>query len=272
MQQGLELQDVRQLLRILGELRELGADPAAWRGHLVNTLQTFCGADVCVIAELRVNEDLPEDLTNCAQAVTSLQAIDCGLSAPERELFYREIYFTDHTTDDVLGAIVPLYGSAFTVRRAQVVADRQWDRSFSANERFRRAGCDDFVKSMMPVPRLGVISSLELYRAPGRRFEERERALLSLLHEELATDWNRDELRNGVRVTPRQKQVLSRLCEGASEKEIAYELDMSIHTVHDHIKALHRTFGARSRGELLKEARGRLPARTRLVAEAQSAR
>lgn len=52
----------------------------------------------------------------------------------------------------------------------------------------------------------------------------------------------------------------------------SYELDVSTHTVHDHIKALHRTFGARSRGELIAEARVRQPARTRLVAEAQSAR
>jgi DNA-binding CsgD family transcriptional regulator len=56
---------------------------------------------------------------------------------------------------------------------------------------------------------------------------------------------------------------------GASEKELAHELNVSPHTVHEHIKAIHRAFGARSRGELLArvaKAKGQ-GQRTRLVAE-----
>jgi len=56
---------------------------------------------------------------------------------------------------------------------------------------------------------------------------------------------------------------------GASEKELAYELNVSPHTAHEHVKAIHRAFGARSRGELLARvarAQGQ-GQRTRLVAE-----
>jgi DNA-binding NarL/FixJ family response regulator len=72
-------------------------------------------------------------------------------------------------------------------------------------------------------------------------------------------------MRAGVRLTPRQEQVPSRLTEGASEKEIAYDLGLSARTTHDYVKALHRVFGARSRGELLARTRKPAFARTRLV-------
>jgi DNA-binding CsgD family transcriptional regulator len=260
--------DVRALLRLLGELRELGADPGAWRAHLVTSLESLCGAEVAVVSELRVNDN-PDGATNCAEAVTPLQAIDHGLDAGCREQFYRDLYFIDHRSDDALGAVVPLYGSAFTVSRQNLIADRHWNRSVSVNERFRPLRCDDFVLSMVPVASLGVISSMDVYRDRGVRFSERERLFVELLHEELANDWNRVEREEGVRLTPRQRQVLAHLMAGASEKELAFELNVSPHTVHEHIKAIHRAFGARSRGELLAtvaRAKGQ-GQRTRLVAE-----
>lgn len=261
--------DVRALLRLLSELRELGADPGAWRAHLVASLEALCGAQVAVISELRVNVDV-EHATNCAEAVTSLQAVDHGIDVALRERFYRNLYFIDHRTDDALSAVVPLYGSAFTVRRQNVIGDRHWERSVSANERFRPLGCDDFVMSMMPVASLGVISSMEIYRDRGVRFSERERLFIDLLHEELAHDWNRAEREEIARLTPRQRQVLASLMAGASEKELAHELNLSPHTVHEHVKAIHRAFGARSRGEVLArvanaKAQGQ---RTRLVVNA----
>jgi DNA-binding CsgD family transcriptional regulator len=269
MRDHLSSADVRALLRLLSELRELGADPGAWRAHLVSNLEALCGASVAVISELRVNANPERAATNCAEAVTPLQSVDHGLDASVREQFYRDLYFIDHRTDDALNAIVPLYGSAFTVSRQNVIGDRHWDRSISVNERFRPLGCDDFVMSMMPVTALGVISSMEVYRDRGTRFGERERLFVDLLHEELARDWNRVEREESARLTPRQRQVLAQLMAGSSEKELAYELNVSPHTVHEHIKAIHRAFGARSRGELLArvaKAKGQ-GLRTRLIAE-----
>jgi DNA-binding CsgD family transcriptional regulator len=208
----------------------------------------------------------PDEAPSCVDFVTALHSVSHGLDSGSRERFFREIYYIDHQTDDALGGVVPLYGTTFTARRGDVVSDRKWERSFSANERFRANGFDDFVLSMVPVPELNVLSSIEIYRGPGRRFGQREKLFLSLLHEELANDWKATPMRGEVRLTPRQEQVLSRLKQGASEKEIAYELGLSAHTTHDHVKALHRVFGARSRGELLARTRQPEVARTRLVA------
>jgi DNA-binding CsgD family transcriptional regulator len=45
--------------------------------------------------------------------------------------------------------------------------------------------------------------------------------------------------------------VLERLLAGDSERQAAMSLKMTEHAVHAHVKALHKQFGVRSRGELL---------------------
>lgn len=50
---------------------------------------------------------------------------------------------------------------------------------------------------------------------------------------------------------PRLDQTLRGLLRGQSEKQIAAELNVSIHTVHEYVKDLHRRLGVTSRGELL---------------------
>lgn len=176
--ESLDSQDIRALLRLLAELRELGGDPDAWRGHLARRLEELCDAPVSLVIELKRHDVTPvlDDKPSCSDFVSPLHAVSHGLDAGARERFYREVYFTDHSTDDALGGVVPLYGTAFTVRRGDVVSDRMWNRSFSANERWRANGLDDFILSMVPVPELNVLSSIEVYRGRGRRFSERERS------------------------------------------------------------------------------------------------
>lgn len=58
-------------------------------------------------------------------------------------------------------------------------------------------------------------------------------------------------------LTPRQREVLVRLCEGMSNKEIGRELDMSDNTVRVHVAGIFRILGARSRTEAAMLARRR---------------
>ncbi|XXX81759.1 helix-turn-helix transcriptional regulator [Sorangium sp. So ce134] len=60
-------------------------------------------------------------------------------------------------------------------------------------------------------------------------------------------------------LSPRLRDALRGLARGLSEKEIAAELRISPHTVHDYVKALHRHFGVQSRGELLALCLGQSP-------------
>jgi DNA-binding CsgD family transcriptional regulator len=59
-------------------------------------------------------------------------------------------------------------------------------------------------------------------------------------------------------LTVREQQVLEQLVLGKSVRTIADELGRSPHTVHDHVKSLHRKLGASSRGELIARALGYL--------------
>lgn len=57
---------------------------------------------------------------------------------------------------------------------------------------------------------------------------------------------------------PRLRETLDRLRSGYSEKQIAFELELSQHTVHDYVKALHKRLQVSSRGELLAKCSGDL--------------
>lgn len=52
------------------------------------------------------------------------------------------------------------------------------------------------------------------------------------------------------RLTKRQREVLGLLLRGKSEEKIGEDLGLSRHTVHNHVKALHRSFDVSSRSEL----------------------
>lgn len=52
-------------------------------------------------------------------------------------------------------------------------------------------------------------------------------------------------------LTPRMRDTLAGILRGGSEKTIAEELQLSKHTVHEHMKRLHLAFGVSTRTELL---------------------
>lgn len=60
---------------------------------------------------------------------------------------------------------------------------------------------------------------------------------------------------NPVRLTPRQIDVLAKLCEGHSNKEIGKMLNMSDNTVRSHVAAIFRQLGTKSRTEAALLAR-----------------
>lgn len=57
-------------------------------------------------------------------------------------------------------------------------------------------------------------------------------------------------------LTEREHQILDLLIQGCSVRVIAEHLDRSPHTVHDHVKSLHRKLDASSRGSLIATALG----------------
>src|SRR5690606_24962504 len=55
-------------------------------------------------------------------------------------------------------------------------------------------------------------------------------------------------------LTPVLRQTLAALVLGDSEKQAAARLQVTINTLHDRVKRLHRILGAHSRSELIRTA------------------
>src|SRR3712207_210780 len=52
-------------------------------------------------------------------------------------------------------------------------------------------------------------------------------------------------------LSPRQRDTLQLLLFGVSEKEVARLLSISVHTAHEHVKAIYKSVGVTSRAELM---------------------
>jgi DNA-binding CsgD family transcriptional regulator len=169
-------------------------------------------------------------------------------------------YFQDNRQQKEVGIDrwKQMTGSIVTITRQDIADDREWYRSENFNRFFRVGRMDHMVNGKALTPQ-GDLLLLSLWRNLGDRpFTRRESRLLKLLLHEISTlygkrlaPWHAQPGRQSL--PPRQGQVLALLGKGLSEKEISAELKLSRHTVHDHVKALHRRFGVRSRGELLAE-------------------
>lgn len=77
-------------------------------------------------------------------------------------------------------------------------------------------------------------------------------AVFGVAHPE---DIRREPPPDAPHLTPRQAEVLRHLAVGASTEQIARELNISVETVRNHIRAVLRKLGARSRLEAVAKAR-----------------
>ncbi len=90
------------------------------------------------------------------------------------------------------------------------------------------------------------------------------RAALSLLSRRAVMALGSQRSRRSLWISPREQRVLDQLILGKSVRQIADDLDRSPHTVHDHVKSLHRKLNASSRGELIARALGYVSECTRI--------
>ncbi len=120
----------------------------------------------------------------------------------------------------------------------------------------RTATLTDGIYSVLPTPG-GSASVIALHQSrPAQlRWGNRELNLVDLLHPELR--WltqpipTRPSQPREADLSPRQRQTLSLLLRGMSEKQIAGELQLSVHTVHVYVKSIYRNFQVSTRSELL---------------------
>jgi DNA-binding CsgD family transcriptional regulator len=246
--------ELRQALRLTNELRELPYDSDLQKGHALDGLCALVGAQVglwAVVDGMAVGRPVLQN------------TLDRGWSGDsEREAFLRFLRAEqERTLDPSMPSLAQITeGPLFTRTREQLVDDRTWYGSAHVQELRRVARVDHFIYTAMRISS-NEARCIAVHRPWGAKpFTERERLLIDMFHRE--SQWLHDPSRpiesallRGL--GPRLQETLHALARGLSEKQVAAELGLSQHTVHDYVKALYRHFGVSSRSELLALCLGR---------------
>jgi hypothetical protein len=240
----LKASEVRDVMRLVGEVREIGRDPMAWRSHAAQGLIGLTGANVAISIQSRFSKHGPDII-----AMT-----DAGYeSAEQRQTLYDWLASPEFPTDPYMVAMVQCGNSTFVGGRRQFVDDSDWYRAPTVSEVRRMGNCDDCVLSSVVLPD-GSVDQMSLQRQWGAKyFGRHEAVLLSIFHRELQQIWFASAQRKApINELPDYlRRTFEKLVAGLSEKEAAMQLDVTQSTLHSYAKQLHSRLGVKSRVELL---------------------
>jgi DNA-binding CsgD family transcriptional regulator len=240
---GVSFTELRKILRLSSELRDLPLGSRPQKEHALRGLCNLVGAQLGIWLEMREVQ---------RGRLLLGDTVDLGWGTDgERRSFLAYLDAQPESIDPTHAPLAQRMGNAphVTVMRREVLGDRDWYRSQHVQDFRRAGGVDDFIYAGR---RLGGIEmrGLSLHRPWGdRRFRTRDVALIDAFTRESL--WMHEPPSALARLSPRQRDVLDGLRRGLAEKQIADELALSQHTVHDYVKALYRRLGVASRGELL---------------------
>ncbi|MEX0887165.1 MAG: LuxR C-terminal-related transcriptional regulator [Phycisphaeraceae bacterium] len=246
--------DVRNIYRLLGDCRDLGADPLAWRRRLLDGLIRLLGARVAHIGDLQ---------GMASRSLTTPDMMQIGLEAPTQTAAF-EAYFQFLANG---GAGQEAFAQRFgelppdrlnTRTTSQLMERDAWHRSMTFQRFHQPMDVDEGILSLWPLstrnPRHGL--SVSVRRSVGEpAFTERERRMLHWTNHELARELGRTlapTSEPAASELPRRLgQTLGHLLDGLSEKQIALEMGISRATVHEYVTTLYRRFAVDSRAALL---------------------
>jgi len=247
---SLRAKDYRTLFQVVGECRELGADPIAWRLHL---LKAIC-------AELGARVGAGGEATGIAQGkFIPLSTVDDGWENDDQRqaMFdWLELQAKGGAPKGLLPLKEPTTVHAI-LNRGEYYTDQQPDCLDELADYLRRSEVQDLLLSMHRIA-IGPdhFCGLTIMRGLGdREFSSRDKMFLATLHREIAPLVGRQLAKanepSTMRLSPRRRQVLDCLLEGMSEKQAATELGLTQPTVHQYVKAVYRHFHVYSRAELM---------------------
>jgi len=249
----LEISDVTRLLRLTGEVACLRDDPRTWRLALLASLNQLLPA--AVSAAFILKNVVPD----VAPLVVSL--FDTGFKAEaHRQVFLREFNtapFRDPFFRLCIDRFLEARPKCLTAIRSDFVPDEKWYASPHTEEYRHVANIDDCLFSIHQAANRGDALVLCSFRSWGdqTRFGPRERVIVDALHNGLDWIYRAEEatqrLTRASALAPRLRQTLEYLLAGHTERQVALKMALSVHTVHDYVKALYVHFGVSSRGELI---------------------
>jgi DNA-binding CsgD family transcriptional regulator len=250
---ALRLREIREIFRLAGDCRTLGTNRLAWNQLLIERAAAQFDAVMTNAALIQAKlvpgfkSEIPDHLGDYWEQ-------------PEFRTKWLDIISrNDYKVFSSVKIFHRRFSNQLTLSREQLIRDAQWANSVELNEFRKPCGQDDFVYSMCRVSTSPFAHLVTINKAfGGKKFTARQRKQLQLLHAELTLLFEADLTLERAPTKPldrlpaRLRQVLEFLFEGATEKQIAFRMGLSRHTVHDYVKSLHRRLGVHSRAELIR--------------------
>ena len=231
----LTTQDYRSGWRLVCEMTEAASDAAAFARQGTRQLPQLVASELTTLSVC--------DLARNSRSVVGNP--DSAISAQDRASFDR--FFSEHPLVRY-HASHPRGGAH---RISDSLSQAEFRESALYNEYYRRIGIDHVIAVPLFVDR-GLLVSFVLNRN-RRDFSERECALLDLVREPLAALYRNLLIRKKDRgfaalpVTPREREVLSWLAAGKTDKDIGEILGMSPRTVQKHLQHIYEKLGVETR-------------------------
>jgi len=249
--ESMSFADVRGVFHLLHEVRDLGLYPQLWKRHMLSGLCKLINGQVGISVQT-------PDAGNVDISRSTI--VDMGWAGEKERLnwlaYCRQ---NDLRADPSRTELMRLMagGRSFVRIREQLCHNRHWYSSDHVQVTRRASDVDSFLFSYRQLINPARHHWLYLLRPwSDRPFDNRQRRIVKLFHDELGRILDQDALRVSqalpvCQLSPRLSQTLDLLATGLAEKQVAVRLGCSQNTIHGYVKELHRRFAVNSRSELL---------------------
>lgn len=241
-------QDVRAIVRLLGDVMASGGDFSAVKRQLVEGICQLVGADAWTWS-----------LGCTAEPGESPIYLGMAHGGFDEARYARLILAAGHP--DMAWASAKLLGemrrtaSHVTRVRQQIVEEPAFSAS-EMNAYLRDADIGPFIFSLRPIDERAVSTICIYRRKDSPPFTERESRIAHILLTELPwlheQGWPKDRGATVPYLSPRLRLVLNLLLDGRTRKEMAASLSLSEYTIAQYQRAVYSHFGVNSHTTLLR--------------------
>lgn len=258
----LRLTEAKAVFRLLLDIQDLRHDPVRCQQHMVDRLCRLIGAKRGVAIQLAGY--LPR------RKIDVRGYVEGGDGAPETSALWAAWGSKGRITEDPMVEVtLPQPDTVVAAVRHELVTDQDWHSSVFYRECAGPAGIRDVLVSFFRMEDPGQTFGIALHRDHSDAlFQPRQKRMLRLFIEEYHRLYQQGQLpylnpppggpnpgESALALSPRQQQLLARLLAGDTPKTIAFDLNLSVHTVRTYIRDLYKRLNVTGRAELMARYR-----------------